>query len=127
MFRMLCGRGPLAASPNQSPLEKLRILADHCPTSLKTLRPDAPKELVAVVDAMLSTKPSDRPTSAAYVAESHVRRLFDCVGNVERKFCDRVRSSRCSSQPKEERSSGQERNGQYGEYHDSLVGGQVRY
>jgi eukaryotic-like serine/threonine-protein kinase len=70
MFRLLCGRGPLAASPNQSPLEKLRILAEHSPPSLKVLRPDAPDGLVKIVDSLLATKPENRPASAAHVAES---------------------------------------------------------
>jgi serine/threonine protein kinase len=69
LFRLLCGRAPLAASPNQSPLEKLRLLANHRPPSLKTLCPEAPKELVSLVDQLLSTNPNHRPPSAAHVAE----------------------------------------------------------
>ncbi|MDZ4848251.1 MAG: serine/threonine-protein kinase [Pirellulaceae bacterium] len=69
LFRLLCGRAPLAAAPNQSPLEKLRLLANHRPPSLKTLRPDAPADLVRLVDQLLATNPTDRPASAAHVAE----------------------------------------------------------
>jgi len=69
LFRLLCGRAPLAAAPNQSPLEKLRLLANHRPPSLKTLRPDAPADLVRLVDQLLATNPNDRHASAAHVAE----------------------------------------------------------
>ncbi|MDZ4851380.1 MAG: protein kinase [Pirellulaceae bacterium] len=69
IFRLLCGRAPLAAAPNQSPLEKLRLLANHRPPSLKTVRPDAPPALVQLVDQLLKTDPTDRPPSADHVAE----------------------------------------------------------
>ncbi len=69
MFKLLCGRAPLAAAPNQSPIDKLRLLASHRPPSLKTLRPDAPEALVKLVDCLLSTSPQERPASAAHVAE----------------------------------------------------------
>lgn len=69
LFRLLCGRAPLAAAPNQSPLEKLRLLANHQPPKLDTLCPDAPPELVTLVGSMLARSPQDRPASAAHVAE----------------------------------------------------------
>ncbi len=69
LFRLLCGRPPLAAAPNQSPLEKLRLLANHQPPKLDTLRPEAPPGLVALVGSLLSRSPQDRPASAAHVAE----------------------------------------------------------
>lgn len=69
LFRLLCGRPPLAAAPNQSPLEKLRLLANHRPPKLDTLCPEAPPELVNLVSSMLARNPSDRPASAAHVAE----------------------------------------------------------
>ncbi|HQZ64756.1 MAG TPA: serine/threonine-protein kinase, partial [Planctomycetaceae bacterium] len=69
LFRLLCGRAPLAAAPNQSPLEKLRLLANHQPPRLDTLCPEAPAELVALVGSLLSRSPQDRPASAAHVAE----------------------------------------------------------
>ena len=69
MFKLMCGRAPLAAAPNQSPIDKLRLLASHRPPSLKTLRPDAPGALVKLVDSLLSTSPQERPASAAHVAE----------------------------------------------------------
>ncbi len=42
LFRLLTGRAPLAASPNLSPLARLRLLATSSPPALRTLRPDAP-------------------------------------------------------------------------------------
>ncbi|XZE21007.1 serine/threonine protein kinase [Pirellulaceae bacterium SH449] len=70
LFRLLCGRAPLASTPNLSPLEKLRLLAHHAPPSLRTLRRDAPAALVKIIDSLLSTDPNDRPPSAAHVAEA---------------------------------------------------------
>jgi len=72
LFRLLCGRPPLAAAPNQSPLEKLRLLANHQPPKLDTLCPEASPGLVALVGSLLSRSPQDRPASAAHVAEQLV-------------------------------------------------------
>ncbi len=70
MFRLLCGRGPLAAMPNLSPLEKIRLLANHQPPLLEVLRPDAPAELCQLINSLLQTNPQHRPPSAAHVAQS---------------------------------------------------------
>ncbi len=69
LFRLLCGRPPLAAAPNQSPFEKLRLLANHQPPKLSTLCPESSNDLAKLVASMLSRNPSDRPASAAHVAE----------------------------------------------------------
>ncbi len=69
LFRLLCGRPPLAAAPHQSPLEKLRLLANHLSPKLDTLCPEAPAALVALVGSLLSRNPQNRPASAAHVAE----------------------------------------------------------
>ena len=69
LFRLLCGRAPLAAAPDLSPLAKLRLLASHRPPRLDTLRSDAPEKLVAFVAQLLARDPADRPASAAHVAE----------------------------------------------------------
>ncbi len=69
LFKLLCGRAPLAITPNLSPIEKLRLLADHRPPKLKALRTDAPESLCNTVDALLATEPKQRPASAAHVAE----------------------------------------------------------
>ncbi|XZE18658.1 serine/threonine protein kinase [Pirellulaceae bacterium SH449] len=69
LFRLLTGRAPLAAAPNLTPLEKLRLLATHKPPRLRSLRPDAPNELGDIVDGMLSREPSQRPASAIHAAE----------------------------------------------------------
>ncbi len=70
LFRLLVGRAPLAATPNLSPLAKLRLLATSDPPSLGVLRPDLPKPLVELVDRLLQRDPSARPASAAHVAEA---------------------------------------------------------
>jgi len=78
LFRLLCNRPPLAAAPNQSPLEKLRLLASHQPPKLNTLCPDAPSDLVALVSSLLARNPQDRPASAAHVAEQLAPFATDC-------------------------------------------------
>lgn len=78
LFRLLCNRPPLAAAPNQSPLEKLRLLASHQPPKLNTLCPDAPADLVALVSCLLARNPQDRPASAAHVAEQLAPFATDC-------------------------------------------------
>ncbi len=90
LFRLLCGRPPLAAAPNQSPLEKLRLLANHQPPKLDTLCPEAPLELVQLVASLLSKNPQDRPASAAHVAEhlaplSTGSKLVELLENAKRE------------------------------------------
>jgi len=70
LFRLLCGRAPYAASLHQSPLEKLRLLALTDPPQVRTLRPDLPNELAALVDQSLQRDPGQRPPSAAHFAQS---------------------------------------------------------
>ncbi|MFO0939336.1 MAG: protein kinase [Pirellulales bacterium] len=69
LFRLLTGRAPLAAAPNLTPLEKLRLLSSHKPPKLRSLRPDASESLAKIVDAMLAREPGLRPASATHVAE----------------------------------------------------------
>jgi serine/threonine protein kinase len=69
LFRLLTGRAPLAAAPNLTPLEKLRLLATHKPPKLRSLRGDVPEALSQIVDAMLSREPAQRPASATHAAE----------------------------------------------------------
>lgn len=76
LFRLLTGRAPLAAAPNLTPLEKLRLLATHRPPKLRSLRPDAPEALSQIVDAMLAREPAQRPASAIHAAE-----LLEPFGN----------------------------------------------
>ncbi len=85
LFRLICGRAPMAAAPNMSLLEKVRMLAEQSPPRLSSLRLDAPEELVRVVAQLLSRDPAERPASAAHVAEllasfcgsSNLRGLLD--------------------------------------------------
>lgn len=69
LFRLLCGRAPLAASPNLSPLSRLRLLATSSPPTVRTLRSDVPLELEQLISELLSRSPDQRPASAAHVAE----------------------------------------------------------
>lgn len=69
LFRLLTGRPPLAAAPDLTPLEKLRLLATHKAPKLATLRSDVPLELSALLDSFLARDPSARPASAAHAAE----------------------------------------------------------
>ena len=70
LFRLLAGRPPLAAAPDLSPLAKLKLLAEHQPPRLDTLRPDLPKDLVDLVARMLDRNPESRPPSASHIAET---------------------------------------------------------
>ncbi|WP_419581387.1 protein kinase domain-containing protein [Stieleria magnilauensis] len=69
LFRLLVGRAPLAAAPDLSPLAKLRLLANHRPPRLDTLRDDLPPELVELTASLLSAA-DQRPASASHVAEA---------------------------------------------------------
>jgi Ca2+-binding EF-hand superfamily protein len=69
LFRLLVGRPPLAASPDLSPLAKLKLLASHTSPRADTLRPDLPKELANFIALLLHRDPARRPASAAHVAE----------------------------------------------------------
>jgi serine/threonine protein kinase len=77
LFKLLCGRAPLAATPDLSPLAKLRLLATTDPPSLATLRPDAPATLVELVSSFLARDSSARPASAAHAAEMLARFTSD--------------------------------------------------
>lgn len=70
LFRLLCGRAPLAATPNLSPLAKLRLLATHDAPKLHTVRDDIPEELTQLIDSLLDRDPAKRPPSAAHVAQT---------------------------------------------------------
>ncbi|WP_197455851.1 serine/threonine protein kinase [Stieleria neptunia] len=69
LFRLLVGRAPLAAAPDLSPLAKLRLLANHRPPRLDTLRDDLPPDLVDLTANLLSAA-DRRPASASHVAEA---------------------------------------------------------
>jgi serine/threonine protein kinase len=70
LFKLLTGQTPLAMTPHQSPIEKLKRLSQHQPIQLQTLRPDLPSELCDVVNRLLSTQPESRLPSALHVAEA---------------------------------------------------------
>lgn len=70
MFKLLTGQTPLAMTPHQSPIEKLKRLSHHQPIQLQTLRPDLPSDLCDVVNRLLATQPESRLPSALHVAEA---------------------------------------------------------
>jgi serine/threonine protein kinase len=70
LFKLLTGQTPLAMTPHQSPIEKLKRLSQHQPIQLQTLRPDLPSELCDVVNRLLATNPEARLPSALHVAEA---------------------------------------------------------
>lgn len=69
LFRLLVGRAPLAITPTQTPIEKLRLLSHHPIPRLKTMLPDAPDGICTIVDNLLARDPGQRPPSAAHLAE----------------------------------------------------------
>ncbi|MFN3190861.1 MAG: protein kinase domain-containing protein [Aureliella sp.] len=70
LFRLLTGRAPLAASPNMTPLEKLRLLSTFEAPKLDSLRDDVSRELCELIASLLNRDPSKRPASAVHVAEA---------------------------------------------------------
>lgn len=70
LFRLLTGRAPLAASPNMTLLEKVRMLGSQSAPLVSTLRDDCPVALVQLIEQLLSRDPAARPASAAHVAEA---------------------------------------------------------
>jgi len=70
LFKLLTGQTPLAMTPHQSPIEKLKRLSQHQPIKLQTLRPDLPAELCDLVNRLLATQPDARLPSALHVAEA---------------------------------------------------------
>lgn len=70
LFKLLSGQTPLAMTPHQSPIEKLKRLSQHQPIQLQTLRPDLPRELCELVNRLLATQPDARFPSALHVAEA---------------------------------------------------------
>ncbi len=69
LFRLLCGRAPLAVSPHMSLVERLRMLTSERGPKVQTLRPDVPSSVAELIDQMLEPGREKRPASAAHVAE----------------------------------------------------------
>ncbi len=103
LFRLLTGRPPLAAAPDLTPLEKLRLLSTHRAPKLATLRADVSPELSAIVDAFLSRDPVARPASAAHAAE-----LLEpfCKGAELVSLLARARSSEVATEANQPRMDG---------------------
>jgi formylglycine-generating enzyme required for sulfatase activity len=67
LYQMCTGTLPF---PGETTIAVLRALALHEPPPLGALRPDAPRELSALVARLLAKKPEDRPASAQEVAQT---------------------------------------------------------
>lgn len=70
LFRLMAGRAPLAAAPNMTLLQKVRLLGSQTSPLLSSMRDDCPAALVQLVSHLLSRDPAARPASAAHVAEA---------------------------------------------------------
>ncbi|MFN0056683.1 MAG: WD40 repeat domain-containing serine/threonine protein kinase [Planctomycetales bacterium] len=69
LFRLLTGQVPF---PHRSPTGELGTGPEDAPRSLRELRPDAPRELEAVVLKMIARNPQERYASAGEVAAALV-------------------------------------------------------
>ena len=69
LFRMLTAKHPLPTEATNSRAERIVILLEGERRSLSEHRQDAPAELIALVDRMLSRDSATRPQSAAEVAQ----------------------------------------------------------
>lgn len=67
LYFLLAGRPPF---PEGSAIEKALSHVDSLPTPLRTLRPDVPADLCAVVDRMMAKRPDDRFQTPGEVAEA---------------------------------------------------------
>jgi|GEM_PF-3452505 len=66
MFRLLTGRAPFGPATHLA--QMIHAISNTSCPSLKTLKADAPQEIIQLVDRMLSHDPADRPQSADEVA-----------------------------------------------------------
>ena len=69
MYRLMAGRPPLMATPDLSPLEKLKLLATAEPPLLRSLNPDVSPEIESIVMELLARNVEQRPASAAHVMD----------------------------------------------------------
>ena len=70
LFKLLTGRAPYADPKYSTLMKKMTALATKAAPSLADVRPDLPKDVVNVVDRMLSRDPDDRFASAREVADA---------------------------------------------------------
>ena len=70
LYRLLSGAAPFSGRNYDTLVKKVRALAMHVPESISHVRPDAPPELVAIIDKMLAKDPAARYSSPSEVAEA---------------------------------------------------------
>ncbi len=69
LFRLLTGVAPLADPRRDTVMKKLTALATIEPPDIRTLRPDVPAPLAALIRRLLSKRPEDRPSRPIEVVE----------------------------------------------------------
>ncbi|NQU22498.1 MAG: protein kinase [Candidatus Nealsonbacteria bacterium] len=69
LFQLLCGRAPFEDVKHQTAFEKMNAHVKTPPPSIRKLRDDVPKELIAVVNRMLAKDPARRFATPAEVAD----------------------------------------------------------
>jgi serine/threonine protein kinase len=80
LYTLLSGRPPF---PDGSPIDKLLRHQLDPPTDLKTLIPDLPAGVAAIVGRLLAKKPAERFNSAAELAEALARYTPDAEPEVD--------------------------------------------
>jgi len=68
LYKLLCGRPPLAGHEEDSPVKRLMTMANETPLPIVQRRSDLPEDLPAVVDRMLARNPDERYATPAEVA-----------------------------------------------------------
>ena len=69
LYRLVCGRLPYPTERFGSLYQKLTALAAVTPEPVRSLRPDCPPELAAVIEAAMAKSPDDRIATAAELAD----------------------------------------------------------
>jgi formylglycine-generating enzyme required for sulfatase activity len=70
LYRLLTGSPPFAGEKFDTPVKKLMALATQSPTAVRSLRPDVPAPLAAIIDKMLAKSPAARYATPEELAEA---------------------------------------------------------
>ncbi len=68
LFHLLTGRAPFGHLPSK--FEKMKAHEIALPADVRTLRPDVPGELAALIARLMAKRPEDRPATPAEVADA---------------------------------------------------------
>jgi hypothetical protein len=79
LYKLLTGVGPYGRARELTPLELIAAIALEPPTPLAARRPDLPRKLLELVDAMLARAPDHRPATPAALAAA----LSDWTGEAD--------------------------------------------